>query len=89
MDNIHCDGTEDELAQCRFDGWGQSDCEGSEAAGVICTHPENTTSKHPILVKSPKLKIKDVHRQGMAIRLAGGRIPSEGRVEVKLGTGGE
>lgn len=36
MDNLYCDGTEDELTSCRFDGWGQNDCDHSEAAGVIC-----------------------------------------------------
>lgn len=88
MDNIYCDGTEDTLATCRFDGWGQSNCKGSEAAGVVCMHEEETTTPIPAIAR-PKLKIKDVHRQGMAIRLAGGRIPSEGRVEVKLGNSGE
>ncbi|XP_046751006.1 lysyl oxidase homolog 2-like [Diprion similis] len=86
MDNIHCDGTEDTLASCRFDGWGQSDCKGSEAAGVICAHDEEPTTPAPAAIKRPKTRIKDVHRQGMAVRLVGGRIPSEGRVEVKLGT---
>lgn len=36
MDNLYCDGNEDELNFCRFEGWGLSDCEASEAAGVIC-----------------------------------------------------
>lgn len=36
MDNIYCDGFEDDLTRCRFDGWGQSDCKSTEAAGVIC-----------------------------------------------------
>lgn len=36
MDNLYCNGNEDELTMCRFDGWGQSDCDTTEAAGVIC-----------------------------------------------------
>lgn len=36
MDNLYCDGNEDELTLCRFEGWGLSDCDASEAAGVIC-----------------------------------------------------
>lgn len=36
MDDLYCTGNESELSSCRFDGWGQSDCEDSEAAGVIC-----------------------------------------------------
>ncbi|KZC03737.1 Lysyl oxidase like protein 2B [Dufourea novaeangliae] len=65
MDNVYCDGSEDELSKCRFDGWGTSDCESSEAAGVICAREQQS--------------------QGVAIRLAGGRVHNEGRVEVKLG----
>ena len=88
MDNVYCDGTEDQLAKCRFDGWGTSDCESHEAAGVVCSHEEEV-SVAPILKKKPrKLRVKDVHQQGMAIRLAGGRVQNEGRVEVKLGHGG-
>lgn len=51
MDNMYCDGTEKELINCRFDGWGQSDCESSEAAGVIChdieAEKEDVTEKPP------------------------------------------
>lgn len=36
MDNVYCDGTELEITSCRFEGWGYSDCDASEAAGVIC-----------------------------------------------------
>lgn len=36
MDNVICDGTETELGLCRFDGWATSDCDSSEAAGVVC-----------------------------------------------------
>ncbi|XP_046635916.1 lysyl oxidase homolog 2-like isoform X2 [Daphnia pulicaria] len=36
MDNLYCVGGENNLTDCRFDGWGISDCEESEAAGVIC-----------------------------------------------------
>lgn len=49
MDNIYCDGNEDELTSCRFEGWGFNDCDSNEAAGVIChddefqqTEPEKT-----------------------------------------------
>lgn len=36
MDNLYCDGTENDLTTCRFDGWGQNDCDSGEAAGVVC-----------------------------------------------------
>ncbi|XP_012136331.2 lysyl oxidase homolog 3A isoform X2 [Megachile rotundata] len=89
MDNVYCDGSEDELSKCRFDGWGTSDCENSEAAGVICAHEEQneeeTIRRTKGRRKPEKQRIKDVHHRGMAIRLVGGRVHSEGRVEVKLG----
>lgn len=90
MDNVYCDGSEDELSKCRFDGWGASDCEGGEAAGVICDQQqqeaEDGVRERSKAGKKPeKRRIKDIHQQGVAIRLAGGRVHSEGRVEVKLG----
>lgn len=40
MDNLYCDGSEDDLTTCRFDGWGQNDCDSEEAAGVVCQQIE-------------------------------------------------
>ncbi|XP_076759795.1 lysyl oxidase homolog 3A isoform X2 [Xylocopa sonorina] len=92
MDNVYCDGSEDELSKCRFDGWATSDCEGSEAAGVICAREQqgqqedrDTIGRTKLKRKPEKRRIKDVHQQGVAIRLAGGRVHGEGRLEVKLG----
>lgn len=79
MDNILCDGTESELSNCRFDGWGQHDCESSEAAGVVCiSHEVNT----PKIIKLKPKKYKLHKHNNMEIRLYGGRIHTEGRVEV-------
>jgi hypothetical protein len=44
MDNIHCDGTEKTLADCRFDGWNVNNCNAEEAAGVICDVDKTTTT---------------------------------------------
>lgn len=94
MDNVYCDGSEDELSKCRFDGWGASDCEGGEAAGVICARDQQQEAEDGARERSKarrkpeKRRIKDIHQQGVAIRLAGGRVHSEGRVEVKLGYSG-
>ncbi|XP_017889391.1 lysyl oxidase homolog 2B isoform X1 [Ceratina calcarata] len=90
MDNVYCDGSEEELFKCRFDGWGRSDCESSEAAGVICARDQQDRRdrgaiRDEVKAKPEKQRIKDIHRQGVAIRLAGGRVHSEGRLEVKLG----
>ncbi|XP_054001220.1 lysyl oxidase homolog 3-like isoform X2 [Hylaeus anthracinus] len=90
MDNVYCDGSEEELSKCRFDGWGATDCESSEAAGVICAHGEQdeegeTATRTKPRRKPQKSRINDIHQQGVAIRLVGGRVHSEGRVEVKLG----
>lgn len=65
MDNIRCSGQEREISECRFDSWGESDCDPSEAAGVICSSPEDnknpknvpTTEQHPTK-KIQKSKIK-------------------------------
>ncbi|XP_050305019.1 lysyl oxidase homolog 3A-like [Anthonomus grandis grandis] len=82
LDNIFCDGSEDELANCRFDSWGKHDCTDSEAAGVICLE---LTRKPVEPKKSYKTKIKSVVKK---IRLQGGRVTSEGRVEFLNTRGG-
>lgn len=85
LDNVYCDGSEEELASCRFNGWGAFDCANGEAAGVICAHESDEPR---VGVSVEKSRIKDVHRQGMAVRLAGGRDHNEGRLEVKVGKSG-
>lgn len=71
----------------RFDGWGISDCEDNEAAGVIC-HVEKEEKKIidvKAKAKPPKFNYKS--KEKMEIRLVGGREKSEGRVEVRFGHG--
>lgn len=87
MDNIYCDGSELELSKCRFDGWGQSDCEPSEAAGVMWKTNETALSSNNL---EPILATKKLHpkfrlgtKSKMLIRLTGGRTHEEGRVEVR------
>lgn len=90
MDNVYCTGEEKRLSDCRFDGWGLSDCSPAEAAGVVCIDPnaKTTTTTTPAPPKKmPKVPIKNATKHTMKLRLVGGRVPEEGRVEVKFGEG--
>jgi hypothetical protein len=60
MDNLYCTGEEERISHCRFDGWGNHDCENQEAAGVVCKPNEETitTTESPVIVKKLKHGIK-------------------------------
>ncbi|KAL1492082.1 hypothetical protein ABEB36_012577 [Hypothenemus hampei] len=73
MDNVYCTGTEQELTDCKFDGWGNSDCTDEEAAGVICQELKMEINQ----TKSSLKSLKTVRK----LRLKGGRTTTEGRVE--------
>ncbi|NXK38893.1 NETR protein, partial [Piprites chloris] len=78
LDEVQCSGNELSLDQCKKSDWGQQNCDHIEDAGVSCD---------PFTGTDLQLCQSDVvHRtpisQGWLSRLAGGRSPSEGRVEV-------
>lgn len=87
MDNLYCTGREKNLTDCHFDGWGKHDCETTEIAGVVCKVPPKAIV---VPLKSPtaldKLKAHGPNRiqPGFEVRLAKGRQPNEGRVEVSV-----
>ncbi|XP_066951338.1 lysyl oxidase homolog 2 isoform X2 [Macrobrachium rosenbergii] len=90
LDNLFCYGSEKNLTECRHDGWGIHDCEGTESAGVVCKSHFTTTTAVPTLpprdqpIFTDKIKIAHALDGKMKIRLKGGRTDTEGRVEVRL-----
>ncbi|NWI88946.1 NETR protein, partial [Pitta sordida] len=67
LDEVQCSGNELSLDQCKKSDWGQQNCDHIEDAGVSCD---------PFTGTDLQLFAKGT------VRLAGGRSPSEGRVEV-------
>lgn len=67
LDNVECEGDESTLLNCRFIGWGNSNCDHSQDAGVIClgnkettnppTTPGPTTPKRPPTIANCKFLI--------------------------------
>ncbi|NXE60026.1 NETR protein, partial [Calcarius ornatus] len=71
LDEVQCSGNELSLDQCKKSDWGQQNCDHIEDAGVSCD---------PFTGTDVRLCQSDVVEG--TVRLAGGRSPSEGRVEV-------
>lgn len=38
LDDVHCDGDEQSIAECRHGGWGSHNCRHTEDVGVVCKH---------------------------------------------------
>ncbi|XP_076317546.1 lysyl oxidase homolog 2-like [Tachypleus tridentatus] len=86
MDNLFCFGHEKRLDECPFDGWGLTDCNSKEAAGVVCQErylPSVESSANYFYNQAPiQTRPRKLDPRNLLIRLAGGRSSSEGRLEV-------
>ncbi|KFR16193.1 Neurotrypsin, partial [Opisthocomus hoazin] len=81
LDEVECSGNELSLDQCKKSDWGQQNCDHIEDAGVSCDpFTDNPLLRGPagLLPLAPT----GLWRQRAGSRLAGGRGPNEGRVEV-------
>lgn len=82
MDDVVCQGDEASLSHCIFTGWGSSDCESDEAAGVKCIN-KTEMPKNYVKKKRESKKLHEVlDLSSTSLRLAGGNSNNEGRVEV-------
>ncbi|XP_044518619.1 lysyl oxidase homolog 4 [Gracilinanus agilis] len=87
MDNVRCVGTENSLAECRFNGWGVSDCSHSEDVGVVCS-PQRLPghrSERPSQTLGPQGRRLEEVRIKPVLASAKRRNPTlEGAVEVRF-----
>lgn len=50
LDDVHCVGDEQSIAECRHAGFGRHNCRHTEDVGVVCKHtPESTPSNSAFL----------------------------------------
>ena len=66
MDDLGCDGTENQLWECPFSGWGVHNCFSFEPVGIECYDPDAAPPGGGTF----------------SVRLVGGVFSTEGRVEI-------
>ncbi|NXH86376.1 NETR protein, partial [Edolisoma coerulescens] len=79
LDEVQCSGNELSLDQCKKSDWGQQNCDHIEDAGVSC---DPFTGTEVQLCQSDCCPFLLPPLAEGTVRLAGGRSPAEGRVEV-------
>ncbi|XP_063178321.1 antigen WC1.1-like, partial [Chroicocephalus ridibundus] len=80
MDDVKCHSTESALSDCRHNGWGQSNCDHGEDAGVTCSgFVRLVGGDNPC---SGQVEIHDGSQWKTQVRLVNGPGRCAGRVEI-------
>ncbi len=81
LDNLRCNGSESSLHLCPTDGISQHNCGHTEDAAVICPGQTTLSLRHLLINKTFATDPSFMCTNG-SVRLVGGDIINEGRVEV-------
>ncbi|KAL4221647.1 Scavenger receptor Cys-rich [Mactra antiquata] len=85
LDNVECNGYENDISQCISNGWYNHDCDHSEDVGVNCREYNGYTTEHGNLwwnYKGTTDYPYETTSQSVQVRLVDGDTYYRGRVEV-------